>query len=130
MNTNKLCNTTANAILNSDDLISIIDNTGWLNTLLASRSINDNSLIDDVALPTQSGSSTQQSIKQQSINDPSIMYNPLANYQTMYDTDSTTGVFVDPRVTELEEKIMRLEKYFDKIKKVMPWVPDEDDEFK
>ena len=130
MNTNKLCNTTANAILNSDDLISIIDNTGWLNTLLESRSINDNSLIDDVALPTQSGSSTQQSIKQQSINDPSIMYNPLANYQTMYDTDSTTGVFVDPRVTELEEKIMRLEKYFDKIKKVMPWVPDEDDEFK
>ena len=130
MNTNKLCNTTANAILNSDDLLSIIDNTGWLNTLLESRSINDNSLIDDVALPTQSGSSTQQSIKQQSINDPSIMYNPLANYQTMYDTDSTTGVFVDPRVTELEEKIMRLEKYFDKIKKVMPWVPDEDDEFK
>ena len=130
MNTNKLCNTTTNAILNSDDLISIIDNTGWLNTLLESRSINDNSLIDDVALPTQSGSSTQQSIKQQSINDPSIMYNPLANYQTMYDTDSTTGVFVDPRVTELEEKIMRLEKYFDKIKKVMPWVPDEDDEFK
>ena len=130
MNTNKLCNTTANAILNSDDLISIIDNTGWLNTLLESRSINDNSLIDDVALPTQSGSSTQQSIKQQSINDPSIMYNPLVNYQTMYDTDSTTGVFVDPRVTELEEKIMRLEKYFDKIKKVMPWVPDEDDEFK
>ena len=130
MNTNKLCNTTANAILNSDDLISIIDNTGWLNTLLESRSINDNSLIDEVALPTQSGSSTQQSIKQQSINDPSIMYNPLANYQTMYDTDSTTGVFVDPRVTELEEKIMRLEKYFDKIKKVMPWVPDEDDEFK
>ena len=130
MNTNKLCNTTANAILNSDDLISIIDNTGWLNTLLESRSINDNSLIDAVALPTQSGSSTQQSIKEQSINDPSIMYNPLANYQTMYDTDSTTGVFVDPRVTELEEKIMRLEKYFDKIKKVMPWVPDEDDEFK
>lgn len=104
MNTNKLCNTTTNAILNSDDLISIIDNTGWLNTLLESRSINDNSLIDDVALPTQSGSSTQQSIKQQSINDPSIMYNPLANYQTMYDTDSTTGVFVDPRVTELGEK--------------------------
>ena len=130
MNTNKLCNTTTSAILNSDDLISIIDNTGWLNTLLESRSINDNSLIDDVALPTQSGSSTQQSIKQQSINDPSIMYNPLANYQTMYDTDSTTGVFVDPRVTEVEEKIMRLEKYFDKIKKVMPWVPDEDDEFK
>lgn len=56
-----------------------------------------------------------------------ITTNPFINFPDYQKYISTTERY---NLQELYDRLEKLEKYFEKIKKVMPWVPDEDGEYK
>lgn len=56
-----------------------------------------------------------------------ITTNPFITFPDYQKYTSTTERY---NIQELYDRLERLEKYFEKIKKVMPWVPDEDGEYK
>lgn len=56
-----------------------------------------------------------------------INLNPLVYIPNYSEYESTSGSY---SLQEIYDRLEKLEKYFEKIKKVMPWVPDENGEYK